>query len=131
MQLGTSEAINAVATGNTMSQTAVETPDVLNATQSTSSLNEGAMVSELMEAQMKITVLEKIAEEQARELIRLRAENSYHRDARGHPEDVPTESTLNEMKKCLKGAMRHLMTRKPRPEISEKALDVEVDSSDL
>ena len=86
-----------------------------------------------MEAWLKIAMLEKIAEEQTRELIRVKAENSRYRETRGHPEDAKAESTLNEMKKCLKGAMRHLMTRRPRPEISKKALDAEelIDSSDL
>ena len=89
-----------------------------------------------MEAWLKIAMLEKIAEEQTRELIRMRAENSRYREARGHPEGARAESTLNEMKKCLKGAMRHLMTRRVRPEISKNAssaLDAEelVDSSDL
>ena len=90
-------------------------------------------------------MLEKIAEDQARELIRVKAENSHHREVQGHSEDAKKEFGLEDMKRYLKGAMRHLMVRQERPALSKtgsgsarkksssSALDTEepVDSSDL
>ena len=77
MKRGGEEGVRDVITGNTMSQTAIDTPDLQNATQSQFASfhhNEGAAVSELVYARTKIAVLERIAEEQARELVRMRAE---------------------------------------------------------
>ena len=90
-------------------------------------------------------MLEKIAEDQARELIRVKAEYGHHREAQGHSEDAKKEFGLEDMKRYLKGAMRHLMVRQERPMLSKtgsgsarkknssSALDTEepVDSSDI